>query len=451
VILSTPARSACGARPRLARRLTSRRQGGAGLDSPDTNWAASETRLRAEQGHRPSQRPYQAPADYPVPRRQYPAPADYPVPRRQYPAPAERGVSQRPYPAPAERGVSQRPYPAPAPYSPPSGARQVSRRSPAPAPVSLQPAIRARGQQRGQVWIRRRWTWPQRIGGLLIAGACVAGVAWYVPRVVSDDRQLLTGTVTSSGVITLNFAVSGEIGKVDVHLNQPVRKGQLLAAEYAPNVDSVVAADKAAIAAEKAKMAELRAAEAADPAAAPGDNAQLSAENAQLALDEAQLATDDAKAAATEIVAPSSGIVIAANGAPGQTVTSSGLRTYVTDSQQAPAALGQPFSLLPEGPQSVHRTSASQSALPVIALRISASWQVVALIPEDSISRIKSGQGVIISVPAASITVGGRITEVLSTPTSTPGGVFYEAVVTITGHPTSLPLNGMTADIRLSS
>jgi multidrug resistance efflux pump len=435
------------------------------LDSPDANWAASETRLRAEQGHRPSQRPYQAPADYPDPRRQYPVPGEYGVPQRPYQAPAERGGPQRPYQAPderggpqrpyqapGERGVSQRPYQAPAPYSPPSGAHQVSRRSAAPPSVSLQPAIHARRQQRDQVWIRRRWTWPQRVGGLLIAAACVAGVAWYVPRVVSNNRQLFTGTVTSSGIITLNFAVPGEIGKINVHLDQLVRKGQVLAAEYAPNVDSVVAADKAAIAAEKAKMAELRAAEAADPAAAPGDNAQLGAENAQLALDEAQLATDEAKAAATQILAPSSGMVIAANGQPGQTVTSSGLRTYLTDSQQAPAAQGQPFSLLPEGPQSVHRTSASQSALPVIALRVSTSWQVVALIPEDSISRIKSGQHVIISVPAANITaVAGRVTEVLSTPTSTSAGVFYEAVVTITGHPTSLPLNGMTADIRLGS
>ena len=386
---------------------------GTGMDTPDTNyWTADET-SRAEQGFRPPQRPYQAPGEY---------------------------------------TVSQRPYQAPGRYPPSSASRQVSRSFPATPSVSLQPADHMRGQRRGQVWIRRRQTWPQRVGGLLIAGACVASVAWYVPRVVSDDRQLLTGTVTSSGVIPLNFAVSGEIGKVNVHLDQLVRKGQVLAAEYAPNVNSVVAADKAAIAAEKAKMAELRAAEAADPAAAAGDNAQLGAENAQLALDEAQLAADQVKVAATEIVAPSSGIVIAANGQPGETVTSAGIRNYFADSQQAPTAQGPEFSLLPEGPQSVHPTSARGFTLPMIALRVSTSWQVVALIPEDSISRIKSGQDVTISVPAAHITaVQDRITEVLPTPTSTSDGVFYQAVVTITGHATSLPLNGMTAEIKLGS
>ena len=103
---------------------------------------------------------------------------------------------------------------------------------------------------------------------MLIAGACVFSAAWYVPHVMSDDHRLLTGTVTSTGVIALNFTGSGEINKVNVRLDQPVRKGEVLATEYAPNADSIVAADKATITAEQAKMAELRAAEAADPAAA---------------------------------------------------------------------------------------------------------------------------------------------------------------------------------------
>ena len=97
---------------------------------------------------------------------------------------------------------------------------------------------------------------------------------------MSDDRQLLTGTVTSSGVIALNFTDSGQIDKVDVRLDQSVRKGQVLAFEYDPNAETVLAADKETITAEQAKIAELKAAEAADPAAAPADNAQLAADKA---------------------------------------------------------------------------------------------------------------------------------------------------------------------------
>ena len=360
--------------------------------------------------------------------------------------------------------------------------RQVSPWAPAaPAarPVLLPPAGRPR-RPGGQYWIRRRWTWLQRAGGVLIACACVAGAAWYVPRVMSDDSKLLTGTVTSSGVVTLNFAYPGQISKVGVRPGQWVRKGQVLAAEYDPDAASVVAADKAAIASAQAaialaqaaiasaqaKIAELKTAEAADPAAAAADNAQLAADNAQLAAektqlaagqaqlaaDQAQLATDREKVVATEIVAPSSGVVVACNGQPGQTVTSAGIRDYAADSQQAPAAQGPQFSLLPESPQTVHRVPAGQSALPVIALRTSAAWQVVALIPEDSVSGIKPGQIVTVSVPSAHITgVPGQIAEVAPTPVSTSEGVFYQAAVTIASHTQNLPLNGMAADIRLGS
>ncbi len=454
------------------------------MGNPDTNsWMRAGLDGQAEQRLRPPRRSYQAPADYSARPRPYGDPAQRPYVnpvqrpyvnpvqqpcvnpvqqpcvnpvQQSYVNPVQRpyvNPVQQPYAEPSDYTIPQRPYEANGQVAP---SPSVSRRSPATWSVSLQPSHRRRRQRRVQVWTRRQRTWPQRVGGLLIAGACVAAVAWYVPRVMRDDRQLFTGTVTSSGIITLNFAVSGEIGKVNVHLDQKVRKGQVLAAEYAPSIDSVVAADKAAIAAEQAKIAQLRAAKAADPAAAPGDNAQLEAENAQLALDKAQLETDEAKVTATKIVAPSDGTVIAANGQPGETVTTAGIRNYVTDSAQAPTSQGPAFSLLPEGPQTVHRASASQSALPVVALRISTSWQVVALIPESSISRIREGSSVTISVPAGHITaVPGHITEILPTPTSTSDGTFYQAVITITGHPAILPLNGplngMTADIRIGS
>lgn len=305
--------------------------------------------------------------------------------------------------------------------------------------------------QRGQPHrIRRRRTWPQVAGGVLIAGACVASAVWYVPRVMTDDRRVITGTVSSSGIVALNFAGSGQIGKVNVHLDQAVRKGEVLAVEYAPNADSILAADKAAIAAEQAKIAQLRAAAAADPANAAVDNAELAAARAQLASDEAQLATDRLKVAATEIVAPSSGIIVAANGQPGETVTSSGIRTYATDSQQQSTVQGPQFSLLPEGPQPVRRGASTGSSLPVIALRVSATWQVVALVPEGSVAGIKTGQKVTIIVPTAGITgVPGQVQQVIPNPVSTAQGVFYQAVMTVTGRAANMPMNGMAADIKL--
>jgi multidrug resistance efflux pump len=390
------------------------------MNSEDRDYRpAAETRFRAETRPPPPPRPYRIPPDYPS---------------------------------------SGQPRQAPRDYPPPQAYRQVSLAVPADPPVLLQPArplaeqrARPLAEPQGQSsQVRRRRTWPQLAGGVLIAGACVGSAVWYVPRVMSDDHRLLTATVSSSGVVALNFTAPGEINKMNVGLDQTVRKGEVLAVEYAPNADSVVAADKAAIAAEQAKMAQIRAAEALNPAAAPADNAELAATKAQLDLDEAQLATDRLKISATEIVAPSSGIIVAANGQPGETVTSSGIRDYVTDSHQASAVQGPQFSLFPEGPQAVSRAGSGGSALPVIALRVSSAWQVVALIPEGSVSGITSGQKVTISVPAARITdVTGQIEEVLPTPISTSEGVFYQGVVTVTGHTANVPMNGMAADVQL--
>jgi multidrug efflux pump subunit AcrA (membrane-fusion protein) len=304
-------------------------------------------------------------------------------------------------------------------------------------------------QPEGQHSIRLPRTWPQRAGGVLIAAVVVASALWYIPSVLHDNRQLLTGTVASSGVITLNFSDGGEIAEIDAKLNTPVRKGQILAREYAPDTSSLVAADKAAIAADEAKIAQVKAAEAADPANAAVDDAQLSAANAQLALDQAQLATDRMKIVTTEIVAPSGGVIVAANGQVGQTVTTSGIRDYVADSQQQSAAQGPAFSLLPEGPQTVHRVNASASAVPVFALRTSINWQVIVLIPESSVARVRTGQQVTISVPADHVKdVPGQISDVLPSPAQTSAGVFYQAVVNITGHSATVPLNGMTADVE---
>jgi multidrug resistance efflux pump len=255
--------------------------------------------------------------------------------------------------------------------------------------------------------------------------------------------------VASSGVITLNFSGSGEIAEIDAKLNTPVRKGQILAREYAPDASSIVAADKAAIAADAAKIAQVKEAEAADPANAAVDNAQLSAANAQLALDQAQLATDQMKIVTTEIIAPSSGVIVAANGQVGQTVTTSGIRDYVTDSRQQSAAQGPAFSLLPEGPQAIRRVNASASAVPVFALRTSINWQVIVLVSESSAARIRTGQQVAISVPADHVEdVPGQISDVLPDPAQTSAGVFYQAVVNVTGHSATVPLNGMTADVQ---
>lgn len=300
---------------------------------------------------------------------------------------------------------------------------------------------RPRGVQR-----RQHMTPEQKLGGLLLVIACVGAAVWYVPRIVASDQRSLTGTVTSTGVIDLNFAKAGQLSQIDVHLGQKVTKGETLATEYDPATEAVVKADRAAIAADLAKLAELK----AQPVA--GQTAALAAANAQLQKDQAQLDTDQVSLLGNRIAAAQPGTVVGVNGQPGEMVSTLGIRDYSSTSGSTAGGVAPQFSLLPEGPQSTLKTTGSQSELPVVALRISDSWEVVILVPERSVSGVRAGRAVTISVPAAGISgVRGVIEEVLPTPQSTAAGVAYQAVVKVLGHQSAAPLSGMSADVELGS
>ena len=313
------------------------------------------------------------------------------------------------------------------------------------------------------------WSVTQLVGGLLIAAICVVAVIWYVPRVASTNRKALTGSVTSSGVLSLNFQNSGVISVIKVTPNETVHAGQVLATLYAPAQGATIAADNAAITATQARLVQLKSDQSidqadialantdADPGAEASAKVQLAADQAgavsakaQLASDEAQLQTDRQQLTETEIVAPSAGVVVAANGQPGESVTSSGIRNY-SSTAGAESNQGPLFSLLPEGPQSSTSSSTAQSSLPVVTLRVSSAWSVVADVPENAVYSIRSGDPVTVSVPAAGIkSMPGHILEVLPDPVQSSSGLLYQAMVSISGTVPSTPLNGMAANIELS-
>jgi multidrug efflux pump subunit AcrA (membrane-fusion protein) len=295
--------------------------------------------------------------------------------------------------------------------------------------------------------MRRHVIVPQVLGAVLIVAACVAGAMWYVPRVIAADGRLYTGTVSSTGVTNLNFAGSGLVGKVSVQLGQVVKTGMVLATETSPSTTASVSADRASIAAAQATLAELKASPVISTT-----QASIAAAAAQLAKGQAQLAADQVKLSETQIIAPSGGTVVAINGQTGETVTSAGIRSYSSSQSQTGNAQSPPFSLLPEGPAASLKTSASASALPMIALRTSTSWQVTVLVPESTISAVRPGQKVTIAVPAAGLKgIGGYIQQLSPTPVSTSAGTAYQVVVSIRGHQRTTPLSGMTADVQLSS
>jgi macrolide-specific efflux system membrane fusion protein len=312
-----------------------------------------------------------------------------------------------------------------------------------PSAVGTHSTRRSRGtsgqDRQGQ---GRAATGPQRVLGLLLVAGCVLGAGWYVKQVVEADHATLTGTVISSGVLELNFGAAGQVQGVDVHVGEQVRRGQLLAVEVAPSARLIVSADVSAVRADRARVADLSA------GGAPADIAQA---RSQLAHDLAQLARDRAALTATRIVAPAAGTVIAVDAQPGVTATSTGVVEYAGPATTKEVNAGPSFSLLPEQPQSTAQQAGS-AALPAIELRTSAAWRVVALIPENSASRVRTGQDVTVGIPSAGLSnLRGRVIELLDAPVQTANGPSYQAVVVITGRPADPPLAGMSANVTLSA
>jgi multidrug efflux pump subunit AcrA (membrane-fusion protein) len=305
------------------------------------------------------------------------------------------------------------------------------------------PSSRAGQARQRQDAARRHITRPQRVAAALIAAACVFGAVWYVPRIAAADGNSLSGTVTNSGVVYLNFSSSGQLATITATIGERVSKGQLLATEVAPASAAVLAADRAAIVADKSELAA---------ALSGGTASATDAARAQLARDKGQLAIDRAEAAGTRIVAPAAGTVMAVNGQPGETADADGIRDY--EAPGTPATQRPLFSLLPEGPQSSDTAGGSDAGayLPVIALRTSGTWQVSVLVPESSIGDVRTGQIVTVDVPAAGLTgVTGQIQELLTTPIATSQGLGYQAVVTVLDQRQISPPSGVAANVQLGS
>lgn len=287
-------------------------------------------------------------------------------------------------------------------------------------------------------------TVPQRVGAILLTIASLAGVAWYVPRIVAADSHSFTGTVTTTGITDLNFASAGRVGTVLIRLGENVRAGQVLATEISPRTTAVLNADRAAISADQATLKQLQDA----PKTSQTD---IAAARAQLAKNQAQLAADRVRRVETEILAPSSGTVLAINGQVGETVSAGGIHNY--SSQTSSSSAQQPaFSLLPEGPRSSMTGRTAESALPMIALRTSAGWFVNILIPQGEVAAIRPGQRAVVSVPAVRLNQADGYVQGLSpTPVNTSTGVAYQVAINIVGHQRVTPFSGMTADVQLLS
>jgi multidrug efflux pump subunit AcrA (membrane-fusion protein) len=254
---------------------------------------------------------------------------------------------------------------------------------------------------------------------------------------VQADQLLITGVVTSAGVLDLNFPSPGVVQRVLVHVGQRVAARQLLATEADPGEAAIEAADATAVAADEQQVRGA-------------GHASLAPERAQLARDRSRLAADRQLLAERRIVAPAAGVINAVDAGPGQTAEPDGIADEL--GQAGPVAAPPLFSLLPEAPQaSAKGGSAPSATLPMIQLRAAGGWEVLALVPQSSAGRVRAGQPVTVSIPAAHLTgLDGVVREVLATPVNTADGDMYEAIVTVSSPAPGTPLDGMTANVALT-
>jgi len=272
---------------------------------------------------------------------------------------------------------------------------------------------------------RRRMTARRQAGVLLLLAAGLGVVALYVAVLAATAGRSFTGAVTSNGLIVLNFARSGQVAEISVHVGQNVRTGQVLATEAATTATAAVAADEAAIQADEVTLAQL-------DQEAGQEGVSVAAGQAKLAKDKAQLAVDEAAVVGMRIVAPVSGTVIAVNGQVGETVTAVGIRTATP-----------PVSAI---------SVTSAAPLPVIALRTSRNWQVEMAVPANSTWAVKPGTAVIVAVPAAHLSgVHGRVEDLMPTPVRTAQGVGYDVLISVPGDQLEPPLSGMAVSVQLAS
>jgi macrolide-specific efflux system membrane fusion protein len=291
-------------------------------------------------------------------------------------------------------------------------------RRPARSAQRPEPAIRPYwSARRGNEWLNRRFTGRQQGVALLFVAACLSVLALYVAVAATGGRSF-AGAVTSSGVVDLNFARTGQVATISVHAGQNVTSGQVLATEAAvPAATAVVAADQAAIGVDEAALAQF-----GNQSLQP-EGVSLATAQAKLAKDKAQLALDQAAVAGMRIVAPVSGSVIAVNSQAGETVTA-GSQINVT----------------------------SASSVPVIMLRTSRNWQVEITVPANSMGTVEPGAAVRIAVPASHLSgVPGRVEGVPPTPVRTSQGLGYEVLVAVPGDQPDPPLTGMVAAVQTAS
>lgn len=253
-------------------------------------------------------------------------------------------------------------------------------------PSAAQPSRGAAGRPRSRA-----------LGGLLIAAAVLAGCSRPAPpaepirsvKLVTVGAAPLHSQLEYSGEVRarvesrLGFRVAGKIVQRQAELGQRVQAGQVLAQLDPRDYELAAEASRAQVAAARTQR-DLAAADYRRYAALKAQNfisgaelerREASLKSAQSSLDQAQaqLASQGNQAAYTRLVADASGVVTGIDAEPGQVVA---------------------------------------AGTPVVRIAQDGPRDVVFVVPEDRVARVRPGQSVAVRPWAGGAALAGRVREV---------------------------------------
>ncbi|MGO9558153.1 MAG: hypothetical protein ACLPQS_01350 [Acidimicrobiales bacterium] len=278
---------------------------------------------------------------------------------------------------------------------------------------------------------------------VLAAAGLIVAVAFTV-RAVDESGTGYAAAVYPSETLQLDFSGTAPIGHIYVHPGEHVNAGQILAVQDPPGLTGLVALADAAVLADEKRVAILQL--ATPGKAAASDQREVAGADAALATARYQLAEDQERLAQSALRAPAAGTVQAVDGAPGDLAGPSGVRAT---GSQPPVPNSEESGLSP-AKGSVARGIPASGSDAVVTIRVGESWEVLARVPQASVSAVHPGlRGTFTFAALGGRTLPCTVVSVSSSPSDAGGQVAYEVILSVRSGLGRDVLPGMSGTLTL--
>ncbi len=260
-------------------------------------------------------------------------------------------------------------------------------------------------------------------------------------RVVAVTTGTIRESVSASGTVeptaddALDFAVSGQVTAVRVHVGQKVAKNAVLARIDSAALASQVASAAATVATDEARVSS----DESDSAS----SAQLSADEATLAEARSSLASARSALSEAQLRSPVAGTVAAVNLSVGQQVSGGSTGSSTGSGGGSTSSVGS--GTANSSSSSSSSTSASSAQIEVVS---TGSYEVSLTVDDTEIARIADGDQAVITGTGASGDVFGTVASVGLVASDSSGVASFPVTVDVTGSPSGL-YAGQSAEVEI--